>query len=116
LEAEERGGAHWKASWWRTGSAAGKRRWQDGVGITGGVRAVGEEVLSDAVLGVGQDGRRRTGAGCPWWLGSTVEELRRWSGGAVKCAGKEDRGAPNVGAELGVVTGSSEGDRGGVSQ
>jgi hypothetical protein len=36
---------------WR-GSAVGKRRWQAGVGVTGWVRAVGEEILGGAVLGV----------------------------------------------------------------
>jgi hypothetical protein len=34
-------------------SAAEKRRWQARVGVTGGVRAVEEEVLGGAVLGVG---------------------------------------------------------------
>jgi hypothetical protein len=34
-------------------SAAGKRRWQARVGVTDGVRAVGEDVLDGAVLGVG---------------------------------------------------------------
>jgi hypothetical protein len=53
------------------------------------------------------------GAGCSWWYGSVGEEWRRWSGGAAEGAGKEVRGAPSVGAELGAVTGSSEGDHGG---
>jgi hypothetical protein len=47
------GGAHRKASLQRRGSAVGKRRQQAGVGVTGEVRAVGEEVLGGAVLGVG---------------------------------------------------------------
>jgi hypothetical protein len=68
------------------------------------------------VLGWGQDYRRRTREGCPWWLGSAGEELQWWSGGAAEGAGKEVRGAPGIGAELRVVTGSSEGDRGGISQ
>jgi hypothetical protein len=34
------------------GSAAGKRQWQAGVGVTSGVRAVEEEVLDGAVLRV----------------------------------------------------------------
>jgi hypothetical protein len=53
LAAEERGGAHKKASLWWRGSAAGKRRRQARIGVTGGVRAVGEDVLGGAVLGVG---------------------------------------------------------------
>jgi hypothetical protein len=51
--AEERGGAHRKASLWRRGSAAGYERRQAGVGVTGGVQVVGEEVLGGAVLEVG---------------------------------------------------------------
>jgi hypothetical protein len=31
----------------------GERLWQDGVGVTGGVQPVGEDVLDGAVLGVG---------------------------------------------------------------
>jgi hypothetical protein len=53
LVAEKRGGAHQKASLRRRGSAAGKGRRQAGVGVSGGVRAVGEEVLDGVVLGVG---------------------------------------------------------------
>jgi hypothetical protein len=53
LVAEKRGGAHQKACLRRRGSAAGKGRRQAGVGVSGGVRAVGEEVLDDVVLGVG---------------------------------------------------------------
>jgi hypothetical protein len=53
LVVEERGGAHRKASLWWRGSEAGKRQWQAGVGVTGGVRAVGEDVLGGAVIGVG---------------------------------------------------------------
>jgi hypothetical protein len=34
-------------------SAVGKKRRQAGVGVIGGVREVGEEVLGGAVLGVG---------------------------------------------------------------
>jgi hypothetical protein len=53
--------------------------------------------------------------GCPWWLGSAREEQRWWSGGEAEGTGKEVGGAPDVGAELGAVTGTSEGDWGGVS-
>jgi hypothetical protein len=66
-------------------------------------------------LGWGQDSRRSVGAGCPQWLSSAGEEQRWWSGGATEGAGKEVGGAPDVGAELGAVMGSSEGDRGGIS-
>jgi hypothetical protein len=54
--------------------------------------------------------------GCPRWLGSAREERWWWSGGAAEGTGKEVWGAPGVGAELGVVTGSSEGDRGIISR
>jgi hypothetical protein len=53
LVAEERGGAHRKACLQQRGSVAGKGLWQARVGVTYRVRAVGEEVLSGAVLGVG---------------------------------------------------------------
>jgi hypothetical protein len=52
LVAEERGGGHRKASLWWRGTAARKRRRQAWVGITGGFRAIGEDVLCDTVLGV----------------------------------------------------------------
>jgi hypothetical protein len=74
-----------------------------------------EDVLSGAVLGWGRDGRRMAGVGYPRWLDSAREERRWWSGGAAEGAGKEVGGAPGVCAELGVVTKSSERDRGGVS-
>jgi hypothetical protein len=64
----------------RSRLAVGKRRRQAGVGVTGGVRAVGEE---------------------RW----------RWSGGAAEGTGKEVWGAPDVGAELGAVTGGLEAGR-----
>jgi hypothetical protein len=54
--------------------------------------------------------------GCPRWLGSAGEERRWWSGEAAEGVGKELRGVPGVGAELRAVTGSLEGDRGGVSR
>jgi hypothetical protein len=52
--------------------------------------------------------------------GSTVVQTERlgrwwWSRGATEGAGKEVEGAPGVGTELAAVSGSSEGDRGGVS-
>jgi hypothetical protein len=50
---EEEGGAHQKACLWRRGSAVGERRRQAGVGVTGGVKAVGDGVLSGAKLEVG---------------------------------------------------------------
>jgi hypothetical protein len=53
LAAEERGGAHRKASLRWRGSAVGNGRWQAGVGVPGGVQAVGEEVPGGATLGVG---------------------------------------------------------------
>jgi hypothetical protein len=56
LVAEEMGGAHRKPSLRRRGSATGKRRRQAGVGVTGRVWAVGEDVLSGVVLGVGSRG------------------------------------------------------------
>jgi hypothetical protein len=49
----EGGGGHRKACPRRRGSAAGEGRRQAGVGVTGGVRAVREEVLSATMLGVG---------------------------------------------------------------
>jgi hypothetical protein len=52
--------------------------------------------------------------GCPRWLNLAGEERWWWSEGATEGATKEVRGAPDVVAELGAVTGSSEGDRGGV--
>jgi hypothetical protein len=55
------------------------------------------------------------GVGCPRWLSSAGEERRWWSGGAAEGTGKEVGGAPDVGAELGVVMECSKGDRGGVS-
>jgi hypothetical protein len=53
IVAEERGGAHRKASLWRRGPAAGKGRRQARVGVTSGVRVVGEELVGGSVLGVG---------------------------------------------------------------
>jgi hypothetical protein len=53
LAAEERGGGHQKASLWWRGTAAGNRRRQAWVGVIGGVREIGEDVLCDTVLGVG---------------------------------------------------------------
>jgi hypothetical protein len=50
------------------------------------------------------------GVGCLQWLGSVGEERWWWSRGAAEGAGKEVGGAPGVGAELGVVMESSEGD------
>jgi hypothetical protein len=52
LVAEERGGAHQKASLCWRGSATVEGPRQARVGVTGGVRAVGEGVLSGAMLGV----------------------------------------------------------------
>jgi hypothetical protein len=112
----ERGGAHQKASLWWRGSAAGKRRWQARVGVTGGVRAVGEEILGGAVLGVGSRGRRRARADYLRWLGSAEEGRWWWSGGAAEATGKEVGEAPGIGAELGAVTESSEGVWGGISR
>jgi hypothetical protein len=53
LVAAERGGAHQKASLRQRGSVAGTEPRQAGVGVTGGVRVVGEEVLGGTMLGVG---------------------------------------------------------------
>jgi hypothetical protein len=57
--AAERGGAHRKASLWRRGSAAGEGPQQAGVGVTGGVRAVGVRELGGAMLGVGSRRSKR---------------------------------------------------------
>jgi hypothetical protein len=43
--------------------------------------------------------------------GSVRLERNNGGGGAAEGTGKEVRGAPGVGAELGSVTGSLEGDR-----
>jgi hypothetical protein len=53
LAVKEMGEAHRKASLRWRGSVAGKGRWQARVGVTDGVRAVGEEVLGGTVLGMG---------------------------------------------------------------
>jgi hypothetical protein len=72
LAAEERGGAHRKASLCRRGSTIGKRLRQARVGVTGGVRAVREDELGGAVLGVGS---RRSKDG---WSGlSAVSRIGR---------------------------------------
>jgi hypothetical protein len=55
------------------------------------------------------------GVRCLWWLGSAREERRQWSGGAAEGTSKEVGEAPGVDVELGVVTESSEGDRGSIS-
>jgi hypothetical protein len=49
----------------------GKKRQQARVGVTGGVRAVGEEVLGDAMLGVGS---RRSEEG---WSGLSMAAQQR---------------------------------------
>jgi hypothetical protein len=54
--------------------------------------------------------------GCSRWLRLAREERWWWSGGAAEGADKEDEGAPGVGAELRVVSGSPGGDQGGVLQ
>jgi hypothetical protein len=54
--------------------------------------------------------------GCSWWLGSTGEEWRWWTGGAAEGTGKQVEGAPGVGAKLRVVTESLDWDQGGISR
>jgi hypothetical protein len=78
LAAEKRGGAHRKASLRWRGSTTGKRRQQARVGVTGGVRAVGEDVLGGVVLGVGS---RRSEEG--WSRLSAVAHVDRSGTAAV---------------------------------
>jgi hypothetical protein len=62
---------------WR-GSAVGKRRRQVGVGVTGWVRAVGEEILGGAVLGVWSTRPKRG------WSGLSVVAHVERGGAAVR--------------------------------
>jgi hypothetical protein len=55
----------------------GKRRWQAGVGVTGGVRAVGKDVLSGTVLGVGSRQSEER------WSGLSAVAQFSWRGTAV---------------------------------
>jgi hypothetical protein len=53
-----------------------------------------------------------TRAGVPWQHKSRGGERWWWSRGVARGVGKEVEGAPDVGAKLGAVMGSSKGDRG----
>jgi hypothetical protein len=82
--AEERGGAHQKASLRQKGSMAREGPWHAGVGVTDGVRAVGEGVLATQCLGWGRDSRRGVGVGCPWRLSDSEHGGVRSGTGAMK--------------------------------
>jgi hypothetical protein len=85
-------------------------------GSPAGSERLGRMYSAARCSGWGQDGRRKAGVDCPWWLGSAGEERRWWSGGAAEGTGKEVGGVLGVGPEIGAVTAILEGDRGSVSR
>jgi hypothetical protein len=90
-------------------SVAEKRRWQARVGVTGGIRAVGEEVLGGAVLGVGS---RRLEVG---WSGlSAVARVgRRGTAAVVRTQGRRRQlaGRRGSGRWWGPRGGENHGER-----
>jgi hypothetical protein len=105
--AKERGGAHQKASLRWRGPAAGKRWRQAGVGVTGGVRAVGKEVLSGTVLGVGSRLSKKgwSGLSTVTWVG------RRGTTTVIRTRGRRHRLAGGSGHRWGPRGGDNEGVR-----
>jgi hypothetical protein len=111
LAAEESGGAHRKSSLRWRGTAAGKRRRQAWVGVTGGVRAIREDVLDGMVLGVGS---RRSEEG--WsrlstvaWFGQRRTTVVEWSNSRGRQQGGQGSSQCRCGAQ-----GDDEEFRGGL--